>query len=142
MCDLGISGCRGVKNLPANVGDTGNLSWIPGSGRSPGEGNGNPLQYSCLENSVDRRAWQATVHRVTKSWIQLSTRTCVHARTHIHTRTHTWDLSPQTRDRTCMPCTVTWILNHRTITEVLRFFGGFFFFFFFAFLLFFFNEYM
>ena len=45
---------------------------IPGSGRFPGEGNGNPLQYSCLENSVDREAWWATVHGVTKSWTRLS----------------------------------------------------------------------
>ena len=45
---------------------------IPGSGRSPGEGNGNPLQYSCLENSMDRGAWWATVHGVAKSWTQLS----------------------------------------------------------------------
>ena len=47
--------------------DTGNPSSIPGLGRSPGEGNGHPLQYSCLENSMDRGTWQATVHRVTKS---------------------------------------------------------------------------
>ena len=52
-----------------NAGDPG---LIPGSGRSLGEGNGNPLQYSCLENSMDRGAWWATVHRVTKSQIQLS----------------------------------------------------------------------
>ena len=52
-----------VKSLP--VGDLGS---IPGLGRSPGEGNGNPLQYSCLQNPMDRRAWQATVN-VTKSWI-------------------------------------------------------------------------
>ena len=45
---------------------------IPGLGRSPGEGNGYPLQYSCLENSMDRRAWQATVHGVTNSWTRLS----------------------------------------------------------------------
>ena len=45
---------------------------IPGLGRSPGEGNGNPLWYSCLENSMDRGAWRATVHGVTKSWMQLS----------------------------------------------------------------------
>ena len=49
-----------VKNPPVNAGDTG---LIPGSGRSPGEGNGNSLQYSCLENPMDRGAWQATVHR-------------------------------------------------------------------------------
>ena len=50
-----------VKNLPANAGDTGSISR---SGRSPGVGNGNPLQYSCLENPMDRGAWQATVHMV------------------------------------------------------------------------------
>ena len=53
-----------LKNPPANAGDTRNLGSIPGSGRSPGVGNGNPLQYSCLENSMDRGAWQATVHGV------------------------------------------------------------------------------
>ena len=49
-----------VKNLPANAGDTRDAGSISGLGRSPGEGNGNPLQYSCLENSMDRRAWLAT----------------------------------------------------------------------------------
>ena len=57
-----------VKNLPANAGNTGP---IPGSGRSPGEGNGNPLQYSCLGNPMDRGAWQATVIGLAKSWTQL-----------------------------------------------------------------------
>ena len=52
-----------VKNSPANAGDA-NL--IPGSGRSPGEGNGNPLQYSCLGNPMDRGAWRAVGYRVTK----------------------------------------------------------------------------
>ena len=56
-----------VKNLPTNAGDIRNV----GSGRSPGGGNGNPLQYSCLENPTDRGAWQATVHRVTKRQIIL-----------------------------------------------------------------------
>ena len=56
-----------VKNPPATAGDVGDLDLIPGSGRSPGGGNGNPLQYSCLENPMDRGAWQATVHRVTES---------------------------------------------------------------------------
>ena len=55
-----------VKNLPANAGDAGS---IPGSGRSPGAGNGNILQYSCLGNPMDRGAWWATVYRVAKSWI-------------------------------------------------------------------------
>ena len=53
-----------VKNLPGNIRDTG---LIPGSGRSPGGGHGNPFQYSCLENPMDRGAWQAMVHRVAKS---------------------------------------------------------------------------
>jgi len=60
-----LGGARG-KNLPANAGDTREVSLIPGSGRSPGEGNGNPLQYSCLENSINRGAWQVTVHGATK----------------------------------------------------------------------------
>ena len=58
-----------VKNPPANVGDTGS---IPGLERSPAEGNGNPLQYSCLGNSRDIGAWRATVHGVAKSQIRLS----------------------------------------------------------------------
>ena len=56
-----------VKNPPANAGDTGDASSIPWSGRYPGVGNGNPLQYSCLENSRNRGAWQATVHGVTRT---------------------------------------------------------------------------
>ena len=55
---------QGVKNLSANAGDPGS---IPGSGRSPGERNGNPLQYSCLRNAMDREAWWTRVHGVTKS---------------------------------------------------------------------------
>ena len=53
------------KESTCNAGDPG---FIPGSGRSPGAGQGNPLQYSCLENSIDRGAWWATVHGVAKSW--------------------------------------------------------------------------
>ena len=60
---MGFPGGSAVKNLPANAGDGG---LILGSGRSPGEGNGNPLQYSCLGNPSDRRTWRATVHGVTK----------------------------------------------------------------------------
>ena len=56
-----------VKNLLANAGATGDLGSIPGLERSPGGGNGNPLQYSCLEKPMDRGAWQATVHGVTNS---------------------------------------------------------------------------
>ena len=65
----GFPGGSHGKASPCNVGDPGS---IPGLGRSPGEGNGYPLQYSCLENSMDRGAWQATVHGVTKSWTRLS----------------------------------------------------------------------
>ena len=56
-----------VKNPPASAGDIRDVGSVPGPGRSPGEGNGYPLQYSCLENLTDRGAWRATVHRVTKS---------------------------------------------------------------------------
>ena len=61
----GIPGGPEVKASACNVGDLGS---IPGSGRSSGEGNGNPLQYSCLENPMDQGAWWATVHGVAKSW--------------------------------------------------------------------------
>ena len=66
-----------IKNLAANAGDAGSIPWL---GRSPGRGRGNPPQYSCLENPMDRGAWQATVHRVKKSQTQLkqlSTHTCI-----------------------------------------------------------------
>ena len=66
---MGFPGGSVVKKSPANAGDEG---LIPGSGRSPREGNGNPLQYSCLENPMDRGAWWATVHRAAKSQTQLS----------------------------------------------------------------------
>ena len=65
----GFAGDSVVKILSANAGDVGSL---PGSGRSPGEGNGNQFQYSCLGNSMDRGVWQAIVHGVTKSWARLS----------------------------------------------------------------------
>ena len=61
-----------VKNLPVNAGDIRGVGSIPGWGRSPGVGNGNPLQYSCLENPMDRGTWPATVHGVTKSQTRLN----------------------------------------------------------------------
>ena len=64
-------GGSAVKNSPDNAGDAGS---IPGSGRSPGEGNSNPLQYSCLENPMDRRAWQATVHGVARVGHDIATK--------------------------------------------------------------------
>ena len=63
MSTLGFPGGTVVKNLPANAED---VCSIPGSGKFPGEGNGNPLQYSCLGNPMDRGAWQASVHGVAK----------------------------------------------------------------------------
>ena len=69
---LDFPGGSVVKNLPASAGDTGDIGSIPGLGGFPGGGNGNPLQYSCLENPMDRGDWQSTVHRVSKSWKRLS----------------------------------------------------------------------
>ena len=66
---MGYLGGSVVKNLPVNAGDSGSS---PGSGKSPGEGNGNSLQYSCLENPMDRGSWQAPVRGVVKSWTRLS----------------------------------------------------------------------
>ena len=81
MC---FPGSAVLKNLPANAGDSGDtrdMSSIPGLGRSSGEGNGYPLQYSCLEYFMERGVWQAAVHGVTKSWTWLS----AHTHTHIFT---------------------------------------------------------
>ena len=64
-----------VKNLPANTGDARDRGWMPGSGRPSGEGNGNPFQYSCLGNPMDRGAWRATVQGVTKE-SDTTERTC------------------------------------------------------------------
>ena len=72
-----------VKNPRASAGD---VSSIPGLGRSPGEGNGNPFQYSCLRNSMHRGAWWATVHGVARIGYDLATKLCVCI--HIHTHTH------------------------------------------------------
>ena len=65
-----------IKNLPASTGDSGDVDQIPESGRIPGEGNGNPLQSSCLENPTDRGGWRATAHGMAKSQTRLSTNTC------------------------------------------------------------------
>ena len=74
-----------VKNPPPNAGDIRDVGSIPGLGRSPGGGHGNPLQCSCLENCMDRGAWWATVQRVTKSWTRLkwlSRHTCTVCQAH------------------------------------------------------------
>ena len=65
---MGFPGGSVIKNQLANAGDPGDAGSIPGSGRSPGGGNDNPLQYSCLGNSTDRGTCQATVHGFAKSW--------------------------------------------------------------------------
>ena len=66
MHNKGFPGDAVVRNPPANVGDRSVSDSIPGSGRSPGDGNGNPVRYSCLENPMDRGDWRATVHGVAK----------------------------------------------------------------------------
>ena len=72
------SGFPGGSDAKASLYNVGDLCSIPGLGRFPGKGNGNPLQYSCLENSMDRGAWQATVHGVAKDWRWLSDWACTH----------------------------------------------------------------
>ena len=69
---VGFAGGAVVKDLPANVGDARDMGLISGGGRFPGKRNGYLLQYSCLENSMDREAWQVTVHGMAKSWKWLS----------------------------------------------------------------------
>ena len=81
-----------VKNLPANTGDVRDMGSIPGLGRSPGGGYGNPLQYSCLENPMDWGAWQATVHgsqRVRHDWSDLA---CMHAQRKLTAQGRQWSV--------------------------------------------------
>ena len=85
LCEEGVPSGAVVKNLPANAVDTGDADWVgdlsPGSERCPRGGNGNPLQYSCLGNPLDRGGWRTTVPRVTKSRAGLSTHAnCVKSR--------------------------------------------------------------
>ena len=88
---LDFPGGSVVKNLPASAGDAGGLGLIPGSGRSPGVGNGNPLPYSCLENPMDRGAWWAAVHGVSQSWTRLSDFTFTF---HFHALEKEWQPTP------------------------------------------------
>ena len=87
---VGFSGDSVVKNLSANAGDTGDASSVPELGRSLGGGNGNQLQCSCLENSMDRGPWWATFHVVAQRWTWPSTHTHIHTHTHTHTSSNTW----------------------------------------------------
>ena len=74
MNKMGLPGGTRGKEPSASTGDIGDTDFIPGSGRSPGEGHGNPLQFSCLENSMHREAWQATVQKVAKNQTRLKRR--------------------------------------------------------------------
>ena len=86
-----------LKILSTNVGDGRDAGSIPGLGRPPGEGHGNPLQYSCLENSMDRGAWWATVLGVAQSWTPLST--------HAHTKNKPKGRGVRSRLPRCIVCT-------------------------------------
>ena len=103
-----------VKNWPANAGDLRDMGSIPGLGRSPGEGHGNPLQYSCLRSPIDRGAWQATVHGVAKSWILLKQDSM-----HVHVQDctvgafQTWDWDPGS----LASKSVLFTLEHRDINS-------------------------
>ena len=118
-----------VKNLPANAGDVRDMGSTPGLGRSPGEGHGNPLQYSCLENPVDQGAWWTTVHRAAKSWAQLN-QLSVHTRARAHTHTHTHTEAMQSTTHPTPPPTNNWIglkereheIKMRSTQEVSHFF--------------------
>ena len=81
-----------VNNPPANAGDIKDVGSIPGSGRFPGGGHGNPLQYSCLVNPMDRGAWWATVHRVAKSWTWLK-RLTMHAYFYVFINMWIWRIT-------------------------------------------------
>ena len=91
-----FSGGSDGKEYACNAGDTEVADLIPRLGRSPGEGNGNPLQYSCLENSLDRGAWWVTVHGVTESDM---TERLTHTRTDVHTCMHTYTHTKNSMDR-------------------------------------------
>ena len=78
-----------VKNPPANAGDKRDTNWISGLGRSPGVGNGTPLQYACLENSMDRGAYSPRGHNELDMTEQLSVSACACTNTYTHTHTHT-----------------------------------------------------
>ena len=104
-CYWGFLGGSVLKNLLANAGDTKDAGSIPGLGRSSGVGNGNPLQYPCLENSINRGAWRATVHGVAKSQTWLSACVRTHTPTHTYTHTHT-DVGG---DLWLSPASLSWI---------------------------------
>ena len=108
----GFPGGSVVKNPPANAGDTGSISEL---GRSPGEGNGNPLQYSCLENSMDRAAWWATVPGIGYDWVANTHTAVTHFQTSIHIRLRMEDKSDPRLTSSLPP----WALEHLTFLSLL-----------------------
>ena len=100
-----------VKNLPANATDSGS---VPGLGRSPGGGHGNPLQYSCLETPMDRGAWQATVHGVTESQTRLRTE---HAPTHGMWRCDLQNFSTNYRWHSTNTCEMSGWINNTVLSQ-------------------------
>ena len=136
-CSPGFPDSSVGKESTCSAGDTGDVSSIPGLGRSPGDGKGNPLQHSCLVNPIDRGAWLATVHRVTELDMtqQLTTRAhknCSPPGSSVHgisqTRILVWvaisfsRASSPPRDWTNISCTGRQILYHWATGEALRFF--------------------
>ena len=104
VVSLGFLGSTVVKNPSTNAGDTRDLGSIPGSERSPRGGHGNPFQYSCLENPMERRAGQAIVQGVAKSdMTEQLTHTCRYTHTHTHTHTHSVLLDHRLRTQTRPP---------------------------------------
>ena len=101
------------KNLPANARDKG---LIPGLGRSPGKGNGNPCQYSCLENSMERGAWLATVHGVTKSWHDWATNTFFSLRAYHSSVQNPPKPSQLTKNKSSSPYSDLQVLLHHHFT--------------------------
>ena len=98
-----------LKNSPANAGDTRGVGSIPGLGRSPGGGHGNPLQYSCLQNPMDRRAWRATVHGVTRSRTRLKPLSTIQVTLGKHC--HVLDLWVLLRDDSLVWLVCWWVLG-------------------------------
>ena len=113
-----------VKNLPANAGGVGDPGSIPGLGRSPGGGNGNLLQYSCLENPMDRGAWQATVHGVPKSQTLLSDWAYTHTKSHyksIRSKRILFEQAPGVSDgQGSLVCCSPWGHKESDMTEHLN----------------------
>ena len=97
-----------VKNLSTNIGDARDTGSIPGLGRSPIGGHGNPLQYSCLENPMDRGAWWATVHGVEKNQTQWKQLSPAHTSSEAHGAVH-WHVESRMKEGECLRTRMSWI---------------------------------